>query len=63
VNELEERGIQPADVVLMAGGIIPDEDVPFLRELGFRGVFGPGTNTQEIIDFVLREVGREPEAG
>jgi methylmalonyl-CoA mutase, C-terminal domain len=60
VEELAQRGITAEDVVLMAGGIIPPEDVPFLKELGFRGIFGPGTDTREIVDFVLREVHREP---
>ena len=43
------------DVVVVAGGIIPDDDVPTLRELGVKGVFGPGTPTQKIIDFVREE--------
>jgi methylmalonyl-CoA mutase C-terminal domain/subunit len=40
------------DVLVVAGGIIPDEDVPALEEMGVRGVFGPGTRTDEIIDFI-----------
>ena len=43
------------DVVVVAGGIIPDDDVPALREMGVRGIFGPGTPTQKIIDFVREE--------
>ena len=45
------------DVVVVAGGIIPDDDVPALSEMGVRGVFGPGTPTQKIIDFVREETG------
>ena len=40
------------DVLVVAGGIIPDEDGPALEEMGVRGVFGPGTRTDEIIDFI-----------
>jgi methylmalonyl-CoA mutase, C-terminal domain len=47
---LRENGME--DVLVVAGGIIPDEDVPILREMGVRGVFGPGTSTDEIVRFV-----------
>lgn len=39
-----------ADVRLYLGGIIPDEDVPRLLEMGVTGVYGPGSSTQKIID-------------
>jgi methylmalonyl-CoA mutase C-terminal domain/subunit len=55
VDELHKRGVD--DVVLFAGGIIPDEDVPKLKEMGFRAVFGPGTSTSTIIDYVRSAVG------
>jgi len=51
---LEERGA--SDILLFGGGIIPDEDVPKLKELGVAAVFGPGTSTQEIVDFLKRAV-------
>lgn len=51
---LEEQGA--SDILLFGGGIIPDEDVPKLKELGVAAVFGPGTNTQEIVDFLKRAV-------
>lgn len=44
------------DVLLLGGGIIPDEDKPILEGMGVKGLFGPGTSTQEIIDFIKREV-------
>lgn len=50
VDELKARGI--TDVLLFAGGIIPPEDVPTLQELGFKAIFGPGTSTADIIQFV-----------
>ena len=43
-------------VVVVAGGIIPDEDVPALKEMGVSGVFGPGTPIDEIISFIRENV-------
>ena len=40
------------DVLVVTGGIIPDEDVPALNELGIKGIFGPGTSTDEIVGFI-----------
>ncbi len=54
VEELKSRGVD--DVLLFAGGIIPQDDVPKVKELGFTGVFGPGTNTNDIIEFVRANV-------
>lgn len=51
---LDEQGA--SDILLFGGGIIPDEDVPKLQELGVAAVFGPGTSTQEIVDFLKRAV-------
>ena len=44
------------DVLVVAGGIIPDEDVERLQEMGIRGVFGPGTPTDAIVDFIRENV-------
>jgi methylmalonyl-CoA mutase C-terminal domain/subunit len=51
---LEEEGA--SDILLFGGGIIPDEDVPRLKALGVAAVFGPGTSTQEIVDFLRQAV-------
>jgi methylmalonyl-CoA mutase C-terminal domain/subunit len=40
------------DVLVVVGGIIPDEDVPALQKAGVQGVFGPGTSTHEIVKFI-----------
>ena len=40
------------DVLVVIGGIIPDVDVPKLKEIGVKGIFLPGTPMQEIIDFI-----------
>ena len=47
---LRERGME--DVLVTAGGIIPDEDVPALKEAGVAAVFGPGTTIATVADFL-----------
>jgi methylmalonyl-CoA mutase C-terminal domain/subunit len=44
-------------VQLLVGGIIPDEDVPALREMGVAAVFGPGTPTTAVIEAFVTAVG------
>ncbi len=44
------------DVLVIAGGIIPDEDVASLKETGVQGVFGPGTLTEDIVTFIRENV-------
>ena len=44
------------DVLVVTGGIIPDEDVPTLNEMGIKGIFGPGTPTGQIVDFIRENV-------
>ncbi len=50
VQLLRQKGL--ADVPVFVGGIIPDDDVPVLQDAGIVRVFGPGTPTGEIIEFV-----------
>jgi methylmalonyl-CoA mutase C-terminal domain/subunit len=45
------------DVLLLAGGIIPDQDAAALEALGFQAVFGPGTPTEEIVRFIRTHAG------
>ena len=57
VNELmRAKGLE--DVLLFGGGIIPEEDVPFLREHGVERVFPPGSSLEEIAAYVREAVGR-----
>ena len=56
LDELTGRGV--SDVLLFAGGIIPETDVPAVKEMGFAAVFGPGTDTTDIIDFVKQHAPR-----
>jgi len=41
-----------ADITFVAGGIIPAEDIPVLKQMGVKEVFPPGTHTSEIVDFI-----------
>jgi methylmalonyl-CoA mutase C-terminal domain/subunit len=50
------RGYGMDDVLVVAGGIIPDEDVPALNEMGVKGIFGPGTSTEQIVEFIRENV-------
>jgi methylmalonyl-CoA mutase C-terminal domain/subunit len=45
-----------ADIVVFGGGIIPDEDMPALRELGVAEIFTPGASTEAIISWVTEHV-------
>ena len=54
VELLRERGV--SDMLVFAGGTIPDEDIPALKEAGIAEVFTPGTPTGVTIDFVRENV-------
>lgn len=54
VDGLKKKG--KTDVLFVAGGIIPDEDIPTLQKIGIRAVFGPGTSTSKIIEFIRSEL-------
>lgn len=47
MDSIRELGLQ--DVHVFLGGIIPDEDVPALLEMGVKAVYGPGTSTTQVI--------------
>lgn len=47
---MNARGIE--DIVVVAGGIIPDKDRAALLDMGVKAVFGPGTPTTDIVEFV-----------
>ncbi len=47
---LRSEGVE--DVLVLGGGIIPEEDVPALKECGIAAIFGPGTPTSEIVTFI-----------
>ncbi len=55
VQGLKKKGLTSA--LVLAGGIIPDEDIPALQKIGVKAVFGPGTPTNKIADFIKKEAG------
>ena len=56
IGLLEER--DASDIVVIGGGIIPDDDIPLLEELGVAKVFTPGATTTAIVDWVRDNVTR-----
>ena len=50
MEQLRQKGIDNVPVV--AGGIIPEEDIPALQKIGIKVVFGPGTSTSEIVESI-----------
>ncbi len=54
VKVLEEKEIN--DVLIVGGGIIPDEDIPELKKAGVAEIFGPGTRTDQIVQFIQENV-------
>ncbi len=57
---LREQGMD--DVLVVVGGIIPQEDVPFLKQAGVTEIFQPGASTQDIVEFI-RSHARRVEPG
>ncbi len=51
---LEEEGVE--DMVLLAGGTIPEKDIPHLESLGFRHVFTPGARVSDILSALRQEL-------
>lgn len=56
MERLKEKGL---DVIVVAGGIIPEEDVPFLEQIGIEAIFGPGTTSQEIVDHITSAMAKK----
>ncbi|MGI6678429.1 MAG: cobalamin B12-binding domain-containing protein [Dehalobacterium sp.] len=54
VELLKQQDI--TDILVIGGGVIPDEDITLLKESGIAAVYTPGTTTQEIIDFIRANV-------
>ena len=54
IEELKQRELD--DTIVLAGGIIPEEDHKPLTEIGIRGIFGPGTPTQDIVEYIRNQV-------
>lgn len=46
------RASEAEDIIVFGGGVIPEEDIPFLKEKGVEAVFTPGTPIKDVIDFI-----------
>ena len=50
IDLLKKEGIE--DIPIFGGGIIPEDDIPYLTNIGVKRIFGPGTNTEDIINYI-----------
>ena len=57
VNLLKEKGGE--DILIVGGGVIPEEDIPGLKEAGIAEIFTPGTPTAVTIDFIKQNIKRD----
>ncbi|WMJ76751.1 MULTISPECIES: cobalamin B12-binding domain-containing protein [unclassified Sedimentibacter] len=57
VELLKEQGVD--DVLIVGGGVIPDEDIPGLKKAGVSEIFTPGTTTSNMIEFIKSNLKRE----
>ena len=60
IRLLRDQGME--DVLTVVGGIIPEVDRQPLMDLGISGVFGPGTSTISIVEFIQQAVGNQTKA-
>jgi len=51
---LKER--EMSDILVIAGGIIPEDDIKPLKKLGIKAIFSPGTPTGEIVEFIKKHI-------
>ena len=51
---LREKG--GSDIILFGGGVIPEDDIPGLKDNGFKAIFTPGTAATEVVEFIEREI-------
>ena len=54
VSLLHENGMD--DTLVVVGGIVPQEDIPKLKEIGVSEIFLPGTSTEDIVSFIRSNV-------
>lgn len=56
IELLADKGID--DILVIGGGIIPEDDIPILKQKGIREIFGPGSRIQDIANYIRRNVKR-----
>ena len=54
IKTLKDKGLE--ELVVFGGGIIPDEDISGLKKIGVKEIFGPGTTTTDIIEWINNNV-------
>jgi methylmalonyl-CoA mutase C-terminal domain/subunit len=59
MDGLKQKGLN--HVLIVAGGIIPEEDVPVLKKLGIEAIFRPGAMTQDIVDYIKTAMAKKRE--
>ena len=57
VNLLREEGVD--DMLIVGGGVIPEDDIPYLIESGVEAIFTPGTPTKDVIEFITNNLKRK----
>lgn len=57
VNLMNEQGVD--DVLIVGGGVIPEDDIPGLKEAGVEEIFTPGTATSDVVDFIRNNLKRK----
>jgi methylmalonyl-CoA mutase C-terminal domain/subunit len=57
VNLLREQGVD--DVLIIGGGVIPEDDIPGLKEAGVEAIFTPGTSTKDVVDYIETHLKRK----
>jgi methylmalonyl-CoA mutase C-terminal domain/subunit len=50
------RGAKAGDIEVFGGGIIPDDDIPRLKQLGVSEIFTPGSSTQDIVQWIRQHI-------
>lgn len=56
VSLLKEEGAE--DILIVGGGVIPEDDIPFLKESGIEAIFTPGTSTKDVIEYIENNLKR-----
>ncbi|WP_313757816.1 cobalamin B12-binding domain-containing protein [Tissierella sp.] len=56
VNLLKDEGVD--DMLIVGGGVIPEDDIPYLIESGVEAIFTPGTPTKDVVDFITSNLKR-----
>ncbi len=55
IKELKQKKM--ANVIVVAGGIIPEDDIPALKKMGIKAIFGPGAKTADIAEAIKKLAG------